>query len=143
MVNDEQWKAIGDFFMAIERLKTLKVIRSDRYLGDIAEFIATSQFGLILATSCRERGHDGYIDDKKVEIKFNGGSSKTITVGNPDTYDELIVVLGPNSIMRASSHQADYVIYRFPSEIVKQKAPHRDGKRRFAKGDLQSRYCVC
>ena len=139
-MTDEQMVAIGDFFSAADRLKKLDIIRSDRYLGDIAEFIAKAQLGMTMAQSCREPGHDGHIDGKKVQVKFNGGTSITIDVGNPETYDELIVILGPNSVMRSSGFSDPYVIYRIPSEVVKQKPPHRDGKLRLAKGDLSDQY---
>lgn len=135
-ITDEQMVAIGEFFAAADRLKTLEIIRSDRYLGDIAEFIAKTQLGMRMAASCREPGHDGHIDGKKVQVKFIGGTSITIDVGNPNNYDELIVILGPNSVMRAPDLSEPYVIYRIPSEIVKEKPPHRDGKLRFSKGDL-------
>ena len=135
-------KAIGEFFAAADRLKALEIIRTDRYLGDIAEFIAKSQLGMVMAASCREPGHDGHIDGKRVQVKFNGGTSITIDIGNPATYDELIVILGPNSVMRAHELSEPYVIYRIPSQIVKQKIPHKDGKLRLAKGDLPVQYRV-
>lgn len=141
-MTDEQMVAIGEFFSAAERLKKLEIIRSDRYLGDIAEFIAKAQLGMKMAKSCREPGHDGHIDGKRVQVKFNGGTSITIDVGNPATYDELIVILGPNSVMRASELSDQYVIYRIPSEVVAQKPPHRDGRLRLAKGDLSDQYRV-
>lgn len=135
-ITDEQMKAIGEFFASADRLKALEIIRSDRYLGDIAEFMAKTQLGMTMAASCREPGHDGHIDGKRVQVKFNGGTSITIDVGDPNTYDELIVILGPNSVMRATDLPEPYVIYRISSEVVKQKPPHRDGKLRLAKGDL-------
>ena len=91
-------------------------------------------------TSRREPRHDGYIEGKRVQVKFNGGTSITIDAGNPNTYDELVVILGPNSVMRAPECSESYVIYRIPSEIVQKKPPHRDGKLRLAKGDLPIQY---
>lgn len=135
-MTDEQMAAIGEFFAAADRLKALEIIRSDRYLGDIAEFIAKTQLGMSMAASCREPGHDGHLDGKKVQVKFNGGTSITIDVGDPNAYDELIVILGPNSVMRTPNLSDPYVIYRISSEVVKQKPRHRDGKLRLAKGDL-------
>jgi hypothetical protein len=135
-MTEEQVSAIGEFFSAAEKLKTLGIIRSDKYLGDIAEFIAVSELGMDLAVSGREPGYDGHIQGKKVQVKFNGGTSITIECGNPDDYEELIVVLGPKSVMRRPELTTPYVIYRIPSATVRNKAPHKDGKRRFAKGDL-------
>ncbi|MFY2558184.1 DUF6998 domain-containing protein [Corallococcus terminator] len=137
-MTDEQMTAIGEFFAAAEKLKGLGIIRSDKYLGDIAEFLAVSQFGMTLASSGREPGHDGIIEGRKVQVKFNGGTSKNIECGNPDDYDELIVVLGPNSIMRRPDITTHFAIYRIPSDTVRGKTPHKDNKRRLAKGDLPS-----
>ncbi len=135
-MTDEQIKVIGEFFAAADRLKELKIIRSDRYLGDIAEFIAKTQLGMTMAASCREPGHDGHIDGKKVQVKYNGSTSITIEVGDPKTYDELIVILGPNSVMRTADMTESYVIYRIPSVVVMEKPCHSDGKIRLAKGNL-------
>lgn len=131
-----QTSAIGDFFSAVDRLKSLGVIRSDKYLGDIAEFIAASQFGMAIVSSGREPGHDGHIEGRKVRVKYNGGTSITIDCGNPDSYDELIVILGPKSVMRQPDLREPFVICRIPNDIVRKKSPHKDGKRRFAKGQL-------
>jgi hypothetical protein len=141
-MTDEQISAIGEFFTATDRLKKLEIIRSDRYLGDIAEFIAKARLGMAMTSSLREPGHDGYIDGKKVQVKFNGGKSITIDVGDPTAYDDLIVILGPNSVMRAADLSEPYVVYRIPSEVVKRKRPHRDGKLRLAKGDLLVQYRI-
>jgi hypothetical protein len=135
-MTDEQTTAIGDFFLAADRLKKLGIIRSDKYLGDIAEFIAKSQLGMNMVASGREPGHDGHIEGRKVQVKFNGGTSTTIDCGNPDSYEELIVILGPKSVMRKSGLSEPYVIYRIPSNTVRKKKPHIGGQIRFAKGDL-------
>lgn len=142
MVTDEQMRAISEFYAATDRLKQLNIIRSDRYLGDIAEFIAKSLLGMDMAKSCREQGHDGYIGSKKVEVKYNGGKSITVNAGDPNTYDELILILGPNSAMRDSNLHEDYVIYRIPSSEVSKKRPHADGAIRLAKGNLCEKHRV-
>jgi hypothetical protein len=135
-MTEEQTTAIEAFFSAADTLKLLGIIRSDKYLGDIAEFIAASQLGMSMASSGREPGHDGHIEGRKVQVKFNGGTSITIDCGNPDSYEELIVILGPKSVMRSPDLLEPYVIYRIPSDVVRKKKPHKDGKLRFAKGDL-------
>lgn len=48
--------AIEEFFAAAEKLKKFGIIRSDKYLGDIAEFLVVSQLGMSLASSGREAG---------------------------------------------------------------------------------------
>ncbi|EIT7141973.1 DUF6998 domain-containing protein [Vibrio parahaemolyticus] len=142
MISAEQMKAIGEFYSAADRLRELKVIRTDRYLGDIAEFIAKECLGMQLAPSCREQGHDGKIDNERVEVKYNGGKSITITAGKPETYDELVVILGPKSVMRPVDISDEYLIYRIPSEEVAKKPPHKDGVIRLAKGNLHEDYRV-
>lgn len=141
LITDEQMCAIGEFYSAADRLRELGVTRSDRYLGDIAEFIAQETFGMELASNCREQGYDGHINGKKVEVKYNGGKSKNIVAGNPETYIELVVILGPKSVMRDHSFSEDYVIYRIPSADIVKK-PHGDGVLRLAKGDLCDKYRV-
>jgi hypothetical protein len=140
LISAEQMKAIGEFYSAADRLRELKVIRSDRYLGDIAEFIAKECLGMTLATSCREQGYDGHIGDKKVEVKYNGGKSNTLLAGKPETYEELVVILGPNSVMRNSELTDNYIIYRIPSTEVTKKRPHADGIVRLAKGNLKEKH---
>ncbi|EGR2773252.1 TPA: hypothetical protein ACMDOR_003550 [Vibrio parahaemolyticus] len=135
-------KAIAEFYAAADKLRKLKVVRSDRYLGDIAEFIAKSSLGMELAENCREKGYDGLINNRKVEVKYNGGKSITVNAGKPETYDELIIILGPRSVMRLPELSDEYVIYRIPSSYVSQKSPHKDGIIRFAKGDLKEKYRV-
>lgn len=39
-MKDKEKVAIQNFFDVVEELKQLEVIRSDKYLGDIGEFIA-------------------------------------------------------------------------------------------------------
>lgn len=141
-MNEEQSKAIERFFEAVEELKRLKVIRSDKYLGDIAEFICKSQFGVELATSGRQPGHDGHIQGRRVQIKYGGGSSTTIDCGKPEEYEELLVVLGPHSALRTDADPRGFAVYRIPSDLVKQKEPHSDGVRRFTKTQLPTNCLV-
>jgi hypothetical protein len=129
-------KAVRQFFDAVEKLKKLGVVRSDKYLGDIAEFICSTRFKVVLATSGREPGHDGLIGKKKVQIKFHGGKRTTIDCGNPAEYDELIIILGPKSVLRATGEKSDFVAYRIPSDHVAARRPHADGKLRYTKNQL-------
>jgi hypothetical protein len=78
---DKPMTKICDFYSVAERLKTLNVIRSGRYYGEIAEFIAKTLLGMHRTKNCREAERNGHIDDQKVEVKYNGGKSITL---NPD-----------------------------------------------------------
>jgi len=138
----QQSQAIDQFFAVVERLKDLKVIRSDKYLGDIAEFVCKDQFALKLAVSGRQPGFDGYIDEKRVQVKFAGGSSTTIDCGDPDQYEVLLLLLGPRSVLRSEPALKGFIAYRIPGDVVKKKPPHKDGKRRYTKSQLPSEYLV-
>lgn len=138
----EQIQAIEDFYKATDRLRALNVIRSDRFLGDIAEFLVASKLQLKLTDNKRERGYDGTSDNTKIEVKYNGGSSNTVNCGRPESYDELVVVLGPKSALRDKSLSDPYLFYRIPTSVVALKARHADGVLRFTKGDLKREYLL-
>ncbi len=123
---EQKYKAaLVDFFNAIDELKKLGIIRSDKYLGDIGEYICKHFYELELASSGREPGHDGYDKDGKVQVKYHGSITKTnVSLGNPGEYDSLLVVLGPNSLLRCSDYKEDFLIYRMSSEEVKNYHNH-------------------
>lgn len=52
-----QWqeKAIDAFFSAVDDLKQLGVVRSGKYLGDIAEFLCCNFLKMELAESKKQR----------------------------------------------------------------------------------------
>ncbi len=68
-MTDDESSAIEQFFAVADRLKSLSVVRSDKYLGDIAEFICKDQFGIELASSGRQPGYDGHYQGGRVQIK--------------------------------------------------------------------------
>lgn len=55
-ITEEQANAIGRFYASVDELKNQNIVRSDKYLGDIAEFLAMSAFGMALAESQRQEG---------------------------------------------------------------------------------------
>lgn len=90
------------------------MIRSDKILGDLAEWICVQHYGLILATSGRHPGYDGLIGERKVQVKaHNSPKGTNLSVGNPDLYDELIVLIGPRSRLRAGPAGQNFHVYRF------------------------------
>jgi hypothetical protein len=117
----EQEAAIARFFEAVDRLEDLKIIRSSRFLGDIGEFLCSDTFGTVLVDELRLPGHDGTHDGKRVQVKFNNSpTGNNINVGNPDKYEELIVVLGPKSKLREEDHgSGEFRFYRFESNEVR------------------------
>lgn len=121
-MSPEQRVAIAEFFEAVQQLEELKVIRSSRFLGDLGEFLCADSLGIALVHELRLPGHDGTHEGKRVQVKFNNSAAaNNINVGNPEQYDELIVVLGPKSKLREPDHKSgEFRFYRFSSEAVKQ-----------------------
>lgn len=122
-MSPEVKQAISAFYDAVEELKRLDVIRSDKFLGDIAEYITAHIYNIELARSGREVGHDGIDKDGKVQVKYHGSPTKTnVDLGRPNEYDKLLVVLGPDSLLRHPHHTDDFLIYKFTSVEVRQFA---------------------
>lgn len=119
--------AIREFFLAASKLRTLKVIRSDSYLGDIGEYICHHFYKLELAKSGRQPGHDGSDADGLVQVKYHGSPTRTnIDLGDPSSYDHVVVVLGPNSLLRPKGIAGDFLVYRMKADSVMQYAnPHK------------------
>jgi hypothetical protein len=140
-MNSRQSAAIKDFARAVNELKEAEVIRSHRYLGDIAEFLCKDAFGIDLATNLRQVGHDGLRGEVRAEVKYGGGTKTNVGLGNPDDYDEIYVVLGQESVVRAPDYEGDFLVYIFTAEEARamktpggnyscgkshfEKAPHR------------------
>ena len=119
-MNDEIKNAIADFLDSVGRLKSLGVFRSDKYLGDLGEYICKHFYEIELATSGRQPGHDGIGTDGLVQIKYHGSITKTnVDLGNPDEYEILLIVLGPQSLLRNTLHRDDFLIYRLSADEVR------------------------
>ncbi|MFO1228883.1 MAG: hypothetical protein U1E75_00685 [Alicycliphilus sp.] len=84
----DQLPQITDFMAAAAKLRAMKVIiRSDRFLGDIGEFLAASEFALQLAKSPRQEGHDTEGETDRVQIFKPVDPEPTFTLGDPNKYD--------------------------------------------------------
>lgn len=114
-----QRKAISEFFKAIRGLRQVQIIRSQRYLGDLGEFLCADAFCIDLARSRRERGHDGLRGADRVQVKYHGGKSTTADLGDPDQYDEVYLVLGPDSVLRPEGLAEDFLVYKFTAAAVR------------------------
>lgn len=117
-MNQRQCKALKFFAAAVKELKESGVIRSDRYLGDIGEFLCADAYNIDLATNLREVGHDGHRKELRAQIKYAGGLTTNINFGNPNLYDEIYIVLGRESVVRGYRHEAEFLIYKRTSEEV-------------------------
>ncbi|MBF0387987.1 MAG: hypothetical protein HQL20_09075 [Candidatus Omnitrophica bacterium] len=140
MVNKDQDRAIISFFQAVAELQKTGVSRSSRYLGDIGEFLCSQAFaGFELTPHLREPGHDAVLGDKTVQVKFhNSPTRNNIDVGNPEKYDLLFVVIGPESRLKEASHlPIEFRIYTYSRKKILSWV--REGKTYYcAKGTLKA-----
>lgn len=127
-MNQRQQRAIISFAASIDELKDAGVIRSDRYLGDLAEFLCADAFGIDLVTNLRQAGHDGMREQLRAQIKYGGGTKTNVDLGDPSTYEEIYVVLGKESVVRRYAHDADFLIYKLTAEEVAAMGQTKKGK---------------
>lgn len=123
-MTDTQTQALQIFFKSLDSLKSLKIVRSDVIFGDIGEFLCTILYdGLSLVDEKTNEGFDAQLNDESVQIKYsNSADAKNIDLGNPDKYQQLIIVLGKQSAHRMKDDSdADYLFYLFSSAEVKDK----------------------
>ena len=130
--NEKNIKAIETFFNSINELKSLKIIRSDTIFGDIGEYLCQVVFNdLRLVKEKTNEGYDALENGNKIQIKYSGSQGrKNIDLGDPNKYDELIVVLKKESahIFKDDiKKNKDYYFYRFSSEEVKEKFKTKNG----------------
>lgn len=129
---------IQEFFDCTSKLLKAGIVRSDKILGDIGEWLCVQKYGLVLEASGRHPGYDGKIGTSRVQVKVHNSPEGTnLSVGNPDKYDELIVILGQRSRLRVSDVEATFHAYRFPSTEVK-RLMKRDSGYYCAKGILEN-----
>ena len=124
----ETREAIKQFFAAQKKLNELGIIRSKNYLEDISRYLCKIVYHLEYAETARQAHYDGTIGISKVRVKFNNCPTGTkIRLFEPIEFDELIVVLGPNSWLRPENTQDDFVFYRFTREEVLERFEKTDG----------------
>lgn len=118
-MNDEQKSLIREYFACAARLQDMKMIRSEKVLGDLAEWICVQRYGLVLEKSGRHPGYDGVIDERRVQVKaHNSPKGTNLSLGNPGQYDELYVLIGPRSRLRVGPAGQSFHVYRFTSTHV-------------------------
>ncbi len=139
-MKDDVKQAITRFFDSVEKLRELGVIRSDKYLGDLGEHICKYFYDIELAESGRQPGHDGVDSEGFVQVKYHGSTTRTnIDLGNPDDYQNILVVLGPKSLLRNPKIRGEFLVYRMSANIVRQhkneeKGTYSCGKEPFSGG---------
>jgi hypothetical protein len=113
--------SIRMFFETVERLKDEEIIRSTKYLGDIAEYICQELYALTLSSSQREIGFDASdIDGNTYQIKINNSSEKTNQdIGDISVYNNLLLIVTSNSLLFDSTYpNAFMLIYNIPSNTL-------------------------
>lgn len=119
-LTDKEKCAINNFFDAVKKLREMRIFRSDRYLGELGEFLASKRFNLNLATNKKQKGHDTEGWKNPVQIKFHNSPTRTnIDLGDPKKYKKVIVVLGPNSMLNPKGCDSNqFAFYIFTSAQV-------------------------
>lgn len=104
---------ISEFFTVVLKLNDAGIVRSDKLLGDIGKWRCVKSYGLVLAESGRNKGFDGCIGDNKIQVKVHSAPIGTnVSVGNPDKYDELIILVGPRSRLRNTDKTLSFPLMR-------------------------------
>jgi hypothetical protein len=121
-MSPSQVASINQFMRSVAVLREQGIVRSHRYLGDLGEFLCADAFGIDLATNLRQVGHDGLRDQLRAQIKYHGGKSTTVDLGDPAHYDEVYVVLGPDSMIRPDGYAEEFLIYQLSASQVREFA---------------------
>ncbi len=119
MNHNNQGTLLSEFFNTIQTLRDSDIIRSDRYLGDIGEFIASTIFNIELFENQREETIDGTLNNQTVQVKFNSSPTKTnINVGRSREYDILVLILSNASKHFPNNSNSDFVGYFIRQENI-------------------------
>ncbi len=114
--------ALKQFFSIQKDLSELGVIKSRDYLGDIGRYVCTLAYGLKVPKSGKPTGYDGRIGRSRVAVRLNNCPVGTpVRLTEPLDFDELIVVLGPNCLLRPEGVASDFIFYRFTVEEVRRR----------------------
>jgi hypothetical protein len=138
----ETKRALWGFFAAQAKLAQLGVIHSRDYIGDIATYLCTVAYGFEPRRSRQPAGYDGTIDTAKTRVLVNNcptGTKVRLTEPFEFEFEEVVVVLGPNSALRPDGVEDAFILYRFTREeaIERFKTPkgrYIAGKKVFAQG---------
>ena len=135
---------LHQFYELIKELRKVGIIRSDNIFGDIGEFLCNQVYlNLTLVQSKTNPSYDATENGRKMQIKFSDSTkAKNIHVGDPTKYDELIVVLGPNSVHRYKkenySRKGKILFYRYTNKDVKERFITKKGVFSFANKAVQA-----
>ncbi len=127
---DEKVKsALRDFFAAQWKLHELGVIGSKHYIDDIAVYLCSRIYGMEpVGKGEKGLGYEGLIGTSRVAVRLTNCPTGTpVRIAAPVAFDELIVVLGPNSWMRPEGIDAEFITYRLGKEEVLDRFQESNG----------------
>ncbi len=127
---DEKVKsALRDFFAAQGKLHELGVIGSKHYIDDIAVYLCSRIYGMEpVGKGEKGLGYEGLIGTSRVAVRLTNCPTGTpVRIAAPVAFDELIVVLGPNSWMRPEGIDAEFITYRLGKEEVLDRFQESNG----------------
>lgn len=126
-MDQEERDALKEFFCGQKKLAQLGIIRSKNYIDDIAKHLCQVMYSLKPAGG--EAGYDGLLGTSKIKVGINNCPKATpVRLEEPIEFDELIVVLGPNSWLRPENIQDEFIFYKFSREEVLKKFKASRGK---------------
>ena len=121
-MEQELAESLKQFFSVQGDLSELGVIKSRDYLGDIGRYVCTLAYGLKVPKGKRPTGYDGKIGRSRVAVRLNNCPvGNPVRLSEPFDFDELIVVLGPNCLLRPAGVASDFIFYRFTPEEVRKR----------------------
>ena len=122
-------ESLKQFFSVQRDLSELGVIKSRDYLGDIGRYLCTLAYGLTIPKSRKPTGYDGRIGKSRVAVRFNNcPAGNSVRLSEPFDFDELVVILGPNCLLRPEGVASDFIFYRFtPDEVRKRFRKTKSG----------------
>jgi hypothetical protein len=127
---DEKVKsALRDFFTAQRKLHEFGVIGSKHYIDDIGVYLCSMIYGMEpVGKKGKSSGYEGLIGTSRIAVRLTNCPTGTpVRIAAPISFDELIVVLGPNSWMRPEGIKADFITYRLSKEEVLDKFRESNG----------------
>lgn len=114
-------ETLKKYYEALSELEQLEIIRSKNITGDIGEFLALQFYpGLKLVERQNNPDFDAVdAHGNKFQIKYSDSlKTENIDIGDPSKYDELIIILGPNSKHKQSASDL-FTAYVFSQKDLK------------------------
>ncbi len=123
MISIEEVESLAkELHTTVKKLKENKVVRSEKHLSDIVEWVVAKRLKLELAPTKNQEGYDAYDSDgKKYQIKYRSDDENKNTGfdhlknsdGKLDGFDFLLCAFLDKDSFKVKS------IYKVPIEIVK------------------------